>query len=118
MLEPDLFRSLLLNLLDNARKAVDENGEIHVEQEMLPDGCRIKVCDNGRGIPEQALSQLTQPFYRVDKARSRMSGGTGLGLALCQEIVSLHHGTLRFDSTVGQGTCVTVELKGGCPCDL
>lgn len=116
LLEPDLFCSLLLNLMDNARKAVDKGGSIRVELDMLPDGCRIRVCDNGRGIPGHALSQLTQPFYRVDKARSRMLGGTGLGLALCREIVSLHSGTLKFDSAVGKGTCVTVELKGGRPC--
>lgn len=117
LIEPDLFRSLLLNLMDNARKAVDKNGAICIYQEMTPVGCRIKVCDNGRGIPEQALGRLTQPFYRVDKARSRMSGGTGLGLALCREIVRLHNGTLRFDSILNKGTCVVVELKGGRSCE-
>lgn len=116
LLEPDLFRSLMLNLVDNARKAVGEDGIIGIFQTMLPDGCHIEVRDNGRGIPPEALDQLTQPFFRVDKARSRKAGGAGLGLALCREIVQLHHGTLHFSSTVGQGTCVTVELKGGRPC--
>ena len=59
---------------------------------------------------------MTEAFYRVDKARSREQGGVGLGLALCQEIVRLHHGTMRFENREGQGTCVTVELKGGRPC--
>lgn len=117
LLEPDLFRSLMLNLLDNARKAVDADGIIGISQTMLPDGCRIEVRDNGRGIPPAALDQLTQPFFRVDKARSRKAGGAGLGLALCREIVQLHNGTLHFSSAEGRGTCVTIELKGGRPCE-
>ncbi len=114
LLEADLVRSLLVNLWDNARKALDQRpGHIAVRGEMLPDGCRITVRDNGRGIPPAALEHLTEAFYRVDKSRSRQQGGVGLGLALCQEIVSLHHGSMRFFSQVGRGTTVIVELKGG-----
>ena len=53
--------------------------------------------------------------YRVDKARSREQGGFGLGLALCQEIVKFHHGTIRFANRPEGGADVIVELKGGCP---
>ena len=113
LLEPDLVKTLLVNLLDNARKALDAGGNIYVLQEMLPDGCRIRVLDNGRGIPPEALSHLTEAFYRVDKSRSRAQGGAGLGLSLCNEIVHLHGGTMQFESRVGNGTVVTVELKGG-----
>ena len=88
-------------------------GNIYVWQEMLPDGCRVRVLDNGRGIPPEALAHLTEAFYRVDKSRSRAQGGAGLGLSLCNEIVQLHGGTMQFESRVGNGTCVTVELKGG-----
>ena len=56
---------------------------------------------------------VTDAFYRVDKSRSRAQGGVGLGLSLCSEIVQLHNGTMSFASCVGNGTCVTVELKGG-----
>lgn len=113
LLEPDLVKTLLVNLMDNARKALDAGGNIYVLQEMLPDGCRIRVLDNGRGIPPEALAHLTEAFYRVDKSRSRAQGGAGLGLALCNEIVHLHNGTMQFESRVGNGTVVTVELKGG-----
>lgn len=113
LLEPDLVKTLLVNLLDNARKALDSGGNIYVLQEMLPDGCRIRVLDNGRGIPPEALAHLTEAFYRVDKSRSRAQGGAGLGLALCNEIVHQHGGTMQFESRVGNGTVVTVELKGG-----
>ena len=113
MLEPDLVKSLLVNLLDNARKAMDGGGNIYVVSEMLPDGCRIRVLDTGRGIPQEEITHITEAFYRVDKSRSRAQGGVGLGLSLCSEIVQLHNGTMSFASRVGNGTCVTVELKGG-----
>ena len=71
------------------------------------------MADNGRGMPEQELSKITDAFYRVDKSRSRAQGGAGLGLALCNEIVSVHGGSMTFESAVGKGTIVTVTLKGG-----
>jgi signal transduction histidine kinase len=113
MLEPDLVKSLIINLADNARKALDSGGQILIESKTLPDGCLIRVADNGRGIPESELARITDAFYRVDKSRSRAQGGAGLGLSLCNEIVALHNGTMSFESVVGKGTIVTVELKGG-----
>ncbi|XCP84494.1 HAMP domain-containing sensor histidine kinase [Roseburia hominis] len=115
-LETSLVRSLLLNLLDNARKSMDSGGTILIHQEMLADGCRIRILDEGRGVPSEALPHLTEAFYRVDKARSRQQGGVGLGLALCKEIVELHHGTIRIRNRKKRGTSVTVELRGGRPC--
>ena len=113
LLEPDLFKSLLYNLMDNARKAMDGGGRIMIQSEMLPDGCRFRVVDDGRGMPPEALQRVTEAFYRVDKSRSRAQGGAGLGLALCSRIVELHSGTIEFSSREGVGTCVTVELHGG-----
>lgn len=116
LLEPDLTWSLLLNLADNAQKAMEDGGELRFQSEMLDDGCMVRVLDTGRGIPEDALAHLTEAFYRVDKARSRKQGGFGLGLALCQEIVALHSGELKFENrTDGNGTCVTAVLRGGRP---
>lgn len=82
LLEPDLIKSLILNLIDNARKALENGGAILVESFAAENGCVIRVTDNGRGIPEEALSKLTEAFYRVDKSRSRAQGGAGLGLSL------------------------------------
>lgn len=113
MLEPDLTRMLLLNLLDNARKALDHGGHIGITSSMLPDGCRLIVADNGKGMPPEALQHLTEVFYRVDKSRSRAQGSAGLGLSLCAKIVERHHGTIHFDSKLGTGTTITVDLKGG-----
>jgi signal transduction histidine kinase len=114
-LEPDLVWSLLLNLADNAQKAMEGGGLLRFDLRMLSNGCRIRVLDTGRGIPPEALAHLTEAFYRVDKARSRAQGGFGLGLALCREIAALHNGSIRFDNRTDglRGTCVTVELRGG-----
>ncbi len=115
LVEPDLYKSLLVNLIDNSRKAFAnaQNGNIYVLVRMLPDGCRIQVADNGSGIPPESLAHLTQAFYRVDKSRSRCAGGVGLGLTLCNEIAQVHNGKISFESRMGNGTCVSVELRGG-----
>jgi len=111
MIEPDLFMSLLLNLIDNARKAIDDGGEIRIKSKTSEGMCEIKISDNGRGIPEDELYKIRDAFYRVDKSRSRSQGGVGLGLRLCDEIAALHNGEIMFESELGKGTTVTVKLK-------
>jgi len=111
MVEPDLFSSLITNLLDNARKALDNGGKIMILGESINGFYRIRVIDNGRGMPEEAMKHITEAFYRVDKSRSRAQGGVGLGLNLCKEIIELHNGTIAFASKEGNGTCVTVTVK-------
>ena len=113
LLEPDLFRSLTVNLIDNASKAAGEGGHIWVSVRMTDEGCVLCVDDDGPGIPEDAREHLTEAFYRVDKSRSRKQGGAGLGLTLCAEIVKLHGGTLVFKKRRGGGTRVIAELRGG-----
>ena len=112
VLEPDLVKSLLYNLIDNASKAMDGEGIIAVKASLIPGGCQFMVADNGRGMEEKDLARITEAFYRVDKSRSRQQGGAGLGLALCKQIVELHNGTLHYDSKLGSGTQVTVTLYG------
>ena len=88
--EPDLMKSLLYNLLDNAGKAIDGKGSVLFTGTILPNGCQFQVKDTGRGMTDEELERITEAFYRVDKSRSRKQGGAGLGLALCKEIVRLH----------------------------
>lgn len=109
-LEPDLFSSVLTNLLDNARKALDHGGNVYVLGKRESGAYQIQVLDNGRGMPEEAIRHLTEAFYRVDKSRSRAQGGAGLGLTLCSRILELHGGTISFASREGKGTCVTLLL--------
>lgn len=112
ILEPDLVKSLIYNLIDNAEKSIEGTGTIMVIGELMDKGCKIHVIDNGRGMEEYELSRITEAFYRIDKSRSRKQGGAGLGLALCKKIADLHSGNIKFVSGLGKGTCVTVELYG------
>lgn len=113
LLDPDLFHTLLINLLDNARKAMEQGGIIRITVTMTEKGCVVSVADTGNGIPKEAMKHLTEAFFRVDKARARNNGSAGLGLALCDKIVQLHYGRIDFESTEGVGTVVTATLNGG-----
>lgn len=113
LLEPELVKSLLFNLLDNARKAIGHGGLIRVSSRLTDTGCIIRVRDNGPGIPQNAMAHLTEAFYRVDKSRSRAQGGVGLGLSLCSDIAHLHGGSIEFENCPEGGACVTVNLNGG-----
>ncbi len=107
-MEYDLFKTLLLNLLDNALKS----GGSCVKLEGWTEGKRyhIAVTDNGRGIPEDQLQRITEAFYMVDKSRSRKEHGAGLGLALSAKIAAIHGTSLNYTSTEGKGTSVEVTL--------
>lgn len=110
--EPELIKTLLYNLLDNARKASAPKSEIFLTGALTPEGCYcFAVRDYGRGIPENALSRITEPFYMVDKSRSRSEGGAGLGLALCQRIAQAHNSRLEYQSELGRGTEVHFLLE-------
>lgn len=109
---PELIKTLLYNLIDNARKASEPNGEILLLGERSDGGYRFTVRDYGCGIPPESLRRITEPFYMVDKSRARANGGAGLGLALCSRIAQVHHTALEFDSTEGQGTAVSFLLGG------
>ena len=100
----DLMQSLLINLVDNAAKASQEGQTI----EMRAHGSTITVRDHGAGIPKDELSHIFEPFYRVDKSRSRQSGGAGLGLAVVQRIAQAHGAQITVDSIPGEGTTVNV----------
>ncbi len=104
----ELLLSLFYNLLDNAMKAVPEGGFVLMKGRCLKENYEIKVVDNGRGIPKEEIHRITEAFYMVDKSRSRKEGGAGIGMALCQRIVSLHQGTLKIDSKLGDGTVVQI----------
>ena len=113
MLEPDLFVSLVINLLENARRAMENGGVIKIMLSMTEEGCDLLIQDTGCGIPKDKLVHITEAFYRIDKARSRSFGGAGLGLSLCDRIAKIHNGSLSVESEVGIGTSVKVQIRGG-----
>ncbi len=102
--EPELLKTLLYNLIDNARKASHTGQSILLLGEHTPEGYRFTVQDEGCGIPEAMLSRITEPFFMVDKSRARASGGAGLGLALGSRIAEAHGSRLTFRSEPGKGT--------------
>ncbi len=102
---------LVKNLLDNAIKySIDGGRPPSITLQKENSNGVIKVEDSGCGIATEELDQITRPFYRVDPARLRSNGGVGLGLYLCQLIVTAHKGTMTFNSEVGKGTIVEVML--------
>lgn len=100
----ELLICLFRNLFENAVRACRMEGEIDAGW----GGGTVRIRDNGIGMEPEELEKITEPFYRVDKARSRNSGGTGLGLALCREIADLHHAVLEYESIPGEGTTVRI----------
>ncbi len=106
----DLLQSLLINLVDNARKASSPGQTIYVSGENVPEGYCITVRDEGRGMEPEELSRITEAFYMVDKSRARREGGAGLGLALCRKIVELHQAVWQMESAPGEGLKVTVRF--------
>lgn len=110
MMDIDLFQSLIINIIDNARKAIDDNGLIHVAGTVRDDNYVIIIKDNGRGMPPEEITRISEAFYRIDKSRSRAQGGAGLGLAICSKIAEIHQAKIKYKSAVGRGTVVTVTL--------
>jgi len=99
------------NLLENAVKYSDPRGRaVEVSVEDAADGVAVRVRDHGVGIPASEVAKVFEPFYRVDKSRSKGTGGFGLGLSLCQKIVAAHGGTITLASAPGCGTTAAVSL--------
>lgn len=110
--ELDLIKILIINLLDNARKAISERGTIRLTGKRISDDrFSFSIHDDGKGIPEKELSRITEIFYTVDKSRAE-GKGVGIGLSLCREIVEFHDGEMRFESQVDMGTSVYLDLRG------
>lgn len=105
-----LLADLLRNLVLNAAHASAPGSVVTLRCLPAGDRWRLEVADTGCGIPPEALPHLTEPFYRVDKARARANGGSGVGLALCADIAAAFGTKLEFTSTVGKGTTVALTL--------
>src|SRR5690606_9121401 len=108
----EMWEKIVLNLLSNAFKFTLEGG-VSVALSQTSDGVRLQVRDSGVGIPASEIPRLFERFYRVPNAKGRSNEGTGIGLALVNELVRLHGGTLSVSSTEGVGSTFTVALPFG-----
>lgn len=106
-----LLATLLRNLLLNAANADETGGTLLFWNKETAEGVQIGVTDTGPGIPAEERDKLTEPFYRVDKSRSRAGGGNGLGLTICAQIAQAHGTQLQIESKPGQGTTVWITLQ-------
>jgi signal transduction histidine kinase len=109
------LRQLFLNLIANGIKYTPQGGSLEIA--LLREGpmARIDVSDTGIGIPPEALPHVFDRFYRVDKARNRMDGGSGLGLSIARAIAEAHGGSISVQSLPGRGSTFTVLLPLAVP---
>jgi heavy metal sensor kinase len=104
------LRELLLNLVDNGVKYTPEGGEMRISLERDDGRFKLRVMDNGIGIAPEDQPHIFDRFFRVDKARSREAGGSGLGLSICKWIVEAHGGEITLESELGKGSIFTATL--------
>jgi signal transduction histidine kinase len=105
------IRTVLRNLLENARKySLPDSRPVEIEVEEGEGGILVRVRDDGPGIPETDLPNLFEPFYRVDRSRSRKTGGYGLGLSICKRIMEAHGGSIAVMNNHGRGACFILSF--------
>lgn len=104
------LRQLFLNLIDNAIKYTPECGAIKLSCEKINGFARVRVSDNGYGIPREDQKRIFDRFYRVDKGRSREMGGSGLGLSIAKWVAEVHKGRIEVESEVNKGSTFSVYL--------
>lgn len=111
LVEASLFDCLIQNLLNNAYKAKPKDSQIKIVGQKNGNHYKIKIIDTGIGIDQKHIKRITEPFYMVDKSRSREKGGSGLGLSICDKIAHLFHSELYFESQTNIGTTVSFILE-------
>ena len=108
-IDEDKIKSVLNNVISNAVKYSKESGKpVEIELEQKDVYMVVHIIDFGMGIPPEDIPHIFEPFYRVDKSRSKQTGGYGLGLNLCRTIMEAHHGKIEVDSSFGKRTKVSL----------
>ena len=111
VIDPQRFEQAVSNLVGNAIRYILEGGKVWVTANEIADGLRITVNDNGEGIPVENLRYVFDRFWRKEKSRARLSGGTGLGVAITKQLVEAQGGTIEARNLPERGLQVVVELK-------
>jgi signal transduction histidine kinase len=112
--DPEKLRQMFRALVSNAVRYTDAGGSLTIRSSTTPTTVSVDFEDTGVGIPPESLGRIFDRFYRVDAARARATGGSGLGLSIARWIAEAHHGTIGVRSTPGKGSCFTVTI----PCRI
>ena len=104
------LKQIIINVIENSIRYSDKNSAINILIKAIGGNAEIEISDKGIGIPKEDLPKITEPFYRVNKARSRADGGSGLGLSIVKDIIKQHNGKLSIQSELGKGTNVTITI--------
>jgi len=107
---PESLSRMIDNLITNAILYNKPSGKVFITLSRSDNKAVLEIKDTGLGIPEEHLPFIFERFYRVDKARSRLSGGSGLGLAICKGVIEKHNGTITVQSILGEGTTFQIQL--------
>jgi signal transduction histidine kinase len=111
-IDGDRMRTVLRNLFENAIKyLLPDSGPVEVSAVQDGETVVVRVTDDGPGIPEADLANLFEPFFRVDRSRSKKSGGYGLGLSICKRILEAHGGGIAVANNAGRGATFTLTLR-------
>ena len=111
-IDGEKMRTVLRNLLENAVKySLPDSGPVEISAHQNAETVVVRVTDDGPGIPEEDLTNLFEPFFRVDRSRSKKSGGYGLGLSICKRVLEAHGGTIAVENNPGRGATFTLTLR-------
>ncbi|RDU22010.1 sensor histidine kinase [Anaerosacchariphilus polymeriproducens] len=108
--DEDRINQVLTNLISNAVKYTPYEGSIEINLSETETSALLSISDNGIGIPESELPYIFERFYRADKSRNRMTGGSGIGLAIVKSIITAHRGSIEVTSNLNEGSCFTIIL--------
>ena len=111
MVDPDRLRQVFVNLLENVARYVNDSGILTVRSFCDPDSLTLILEDSGQGVPDEALSNLFDRFYRTDLSRNRETGGNGLGLAICKNLIEAHGGSIHAESVEPHGLRIVITIK-------
>jgi signal transduction histidine kinase len=113
-LDAEKMRTVVRNLVENGVKySLPDSRPVEVTATRSGDAVIVRVSDDGPGIPATDQASIFEPFYRVDRSRSRKTGGYGLGLSIAKRVVEAHGGTLTVQDNAGRGTTFVVTLPAG-----
>jgi signal transduction histidine kinase len=112
VINPSQIQQVLLNLIINARQAMDGGGRLYIDVRANQETgmAEVSVRDTGSGIPADKLRKIFEPYFSTKTADAQGQGGTGLGLALAREVIEGHQGRIRVESAIGKGTTFTLKL--------